>query len=143
VATEILENHNTGASNGPTEGHNLCVKKVNRWGRLSILPALSATRPPPRWRRHSGQRDLNRPGSEPALPTHSRRAAKARLHIIDCDAEEVIDTATGSRSTWWSSLHHEPDVAAPHGILLTAPQRLNRWRTRCPRRFRSGRRHRA
>lgn len=30
--TEILEHHNTGASNGPTEGLNLCVKKVKRCG---------------------------------------------------------------------------------------------------------------
>lgn len=30
--TEILEHHNTGASNGPTEGLNLCVKRVKRCG---------------------------------------------------------------------------------------------------------------
>jgi transposase len=30
--TEVLEHHNTGASNGPTEGLNLCVKKVKRCG---------------------------------------------------------------------------------------------------------------
>ena len=30
--TELLEHHNTGASNGPTEGLNLCVKKVKRCG---------------------------------------------------------------------------------------------------------------
>ena len=30
--TEILEHHHTGASNGPTEGLNLCVKKVKRCG---------------------------------------------------------------------------------------------------------------
>jgi hypothetical protein len=30
--TEILEHHKTGASNGPTEGLNLCVKKVKRCG---------------------------------------------------------------------------------------------------------------
>lgn len=29
---EILEHHRTGASNGPTEGLNLCVKKVKRCG---------------------------------------------------------------------------------------------------------------
>jgi transposase len=29
---EILEHHKTGASNGPTEGLNLCVKKVKRCG---------------------------------------------------------------------------------------------------------------
>ena len=29
---EILAHHNTGASNGPTEGLNLCVKKVKRCG---------------------------------------------------------------------------------------------------------------
>jgi transposase len=30
--TEILARHSTGASNGPTEGLNLCVKKVKRAG---------------------------------------------------------------------------------------------------------------
>jgi transposase len=30
--TEILAHHHTGASNGPTEGLNLCVKKVKRCG---------------------------------------------------------------------------------------------------------------
>lgn len=30
--TEILNHHRTGASNGPTEGMNLCVKKVKRAG---------------------------------------------------------------------------------------------------------------
>jgi len=31
--TEILNHHRTGASNGPTEGLNLCVTKVKRAGR--------------------------------------------------------------------------------------------------------------
>ncbi len=30
--TEILAHHDTGASNGPTKGLNLCVKKVKRCG---------------------------------------------------------------------------------------------------------------
>ena len=30
--TEILAHHDTGASNGPTEGLNLCVKKIKRCG---------------------------------------------------------------------------------------------------------------
>ena len=30
--TEILAHHDTGACNGPTEGLNLCVKKVKRCG---------------------------------------------------------------------------------------------------------------
>ena len=30
--TEILAHHPTGASNGPTEGLNLCVKRVKRCG---------------------------------------------------------------------------------------------------------------
>jgi hypothetical protein len=30
--TEILAHHDTGASNGPTEGLNLCVKKMKRCG---------------------------------------------------------------------------------------------------------------
>jgi hypothetical protein len=76
--TEILEHHNTGASNGPTEGLNLCVKKIKRCGhgfrsfehyRLRVLLHAGGvtwpTRPQP-------------PRTEPALPTRSRRAAKAR-----------------------------------------------------------------
>ena len=57
---EILAHHTTGASNGPTEGLNLLVKKVKRAGhgfrsfanyRLRILlhaggVSWSATRPP-------------------------------------------------------------------------------------------------
>jgi hypothetical protein len=31
--TEILNHHRTGASNGPTEGLNLCVKKIKRAGK--------------------------------------------------------------------------------------------------------------
>jgi hypothetical protein len=31
--TEILNHHTTGASNGPTEGNNFCVKQVKRAGR--------------------------------------------------------------------------------------------------------------
>ncbi len=31
--SEILNHHRTGASNGPTEGQNFCVKKVKRAGR--------------------------------------------------------------------------------------------------------------
>jgi transposase len=32
-STEILNHHRTGASNGPTEGMNLCVKQIKRSGR--------------------------------------------------------------------------------------------------------------
>jgi len=58
--TEILQHHRTGASNGPTEGLNLCVKKVKRCGhgfrsfdhyRLRVLLHAGGvtwpTRPPP------------------------------------------------------------------------------------------------
>ena len=59
--TEILNHHRTGASNGPTEGVNLCIKKVKRCGhgfrtfehyRLRVLLHAGgvnwpATRPPP------------------------------------------------------------------------------------------------
>ena len=59
--TEILNHHHTGASNGPTEGLNLCIKKVKRCGhgfrnfnnyRLRVLLHAGgvnwpATQPPP------------------------------------------------------------------------------------------------
>jgi transposase len=65
--TEILAHHNTGASNGPTEGLNLCVKRVKRAGhgfrsfnhyRLRVLlHAGGVTWPdqphPPRLRTHA------------------------------------------------------------------------------------------
>ena len=65
--TEILARHDTGASNGPTEGLNLCVKKVKRCGhgfrnfehyRLRVLlhaggVTWPARRQPPRIRNRS------------------------------------------------------------------------------------------
>lgn len=65
--TEILNHHHTGASNGPTEGLNLCVKKVKRAGhgfrsfehyRLRVLlhaggPTWPARPHPPRIRTHA------------------------------------------------------------------------------------------
>ena len=65
--TEILAHHSTGASNGPTEGLNLCVKRVKRCGhrfkrfehyRLRVLLHAGGvkwpSRPrPPRIRTHS------------------------------------------------------------------------------------------
>ena len=65
--SEILNHHRTGASNGPTEGLNLCVKKVKRAGRgftcfehyrlRVLLHAGGVTWPrrpsPPRIRTHS------------------------------------------------------------------------------------------
>jgi transposase len=69
--TEILAHHTTGASNGPTEGLNLCVKKVKRCGhgfrsfehyRLRVLLHAGGitwpTRPsPPRIRTRTPQSD--------------------------------------------------------------------------------------
>jgi transposase len=69
--TEILAHHDTGASNGPTEGLNLCVKKVKRCGhgfrsfenyRLRVLLHAGGitwpTRPlPPRIRTHAPYSD--------------------------------------------------------------------------------------
>jgi len=67
--TEILAHHDTGASNGPTEGLNLCVKKVKRCGhgfrnfdnyRLRVLlhaggVTWPSRRHPPRLRERSPQ----------------------------------------------------------------------------------------
>ena len=63
---EILNHHRTGASNGPTEGQNFCVKKVKRAGRgfqcfknykIQTTPRrrsqLAKTTSPPRIRTHS------------------------------------------------------------------------------------------
>ena len=77
--TEILAHHTTGASNGPTEGLNLCVKKVKRCGhgfrsfdnyRLRVLLHAGGitwpSRPrPPRIRTHAPYSD-----AEP----HNRRS---------------------------------------------------------------------
>jgi len=73
--TEILNHHRTGASNGPTESLNLCVKKVKRAGRgftcfehyrrgsffILVVPP--------------GPGVHHRLGSEPALLTPTRRAS--------------------------------------------------------------------
>ena len=51
--TEILAHHDTGASNGPTEGLNLCVKKVKRCGHgFRSFEQLPAPRAAPRRRHH-------------------------------------------------------------------------------------------
>ena len=75
-SAEILNHHRTGASNGPTEGMNLCVKRIKRAGRgfscfehyrlRVLLHAGGVTGPGVR----------HRLGSEPALPTSTRRAGK-------------------------------------------------------------------
>ena len=76
--TEILAHNGTGASNGPTEGLNLCVKKVKRCGhgfktfdhyRLRVLLHAGGVTWPPAPDRHA---------SEPALPTRTRRARLGR-----------------------------------------------------------------
>jgi hypothetical protein len=43
--------------------------------------------------------------------------AKARLHVIDCEAEEVteydlaeVSYTNQPKLTWWSSLHHAPGL---------------------------------
>jgi transposase len=68
--TEILAHHATGASNGPTEARNLCVKKVKRCGhgfrsfehyRLRVLL-------------HAGGVTWPRRPSPPRIRTHHRRA---------------------------------------------------------------------
>jgi transposase len=78
---EILAHHSTGASNGPTEGLNLCVKKVKRCGhgfrtfehyRLRVLLHAGGVTCP------SGH---HHPASEPALPTPTRRAFNRRSQI--------------------------------------------------------------
>lgn len=67
--TEILNHHHTGASNGPTEGLNLCVKKVKRCGhgfrsfehyRLRVLL-------------HAGGVTWPQRPSPPRIRTHARR----------------------------------------------------------------------
>ena len=71
---EILAHHDTGASNGPTEGLNLCVKKVKRCGhgfrtfehyRLRVLLHAVVLR---------GRAGPARRVSERLLPTPTRRA---------------------------------------------------------------------
>ena len=59
--------------NGPTEGLNLCVKKVKRCGHgFRSLRALPAPRAAPRRRHHLARADPARHASEPALPTQTR-----------------------------------------------------------------------
>ncbi|MBA3287944.1 MAG: transposase [Acidimicrobiia bacterium] len=69
---EILAHHDTGASNGPTEGLNLCVKKVKRCGygfRPSTTTGCACCSTPAA---SPGPNAPTRHASEPALPTHVR-----------------------------------------------------------------------
>jgi Transposase len=107
---EILAHHTTGASNGPTEGLNLCVKKVKRCGhgfrsfenyRLRVLlhtggvtwptrpsPPRIRTRLPTQTRRASNEgTSVTMPADalgflRGALPTQTRRATLPRLHPV-------------------------------------------------------------
>ena len=75
--TEILEHHSTGASNGPTDGLNPCVKKVKRCGHgFRSFRTLQAAGALPRRVESAGRRDPRHPASERLLPTQSRGAAK-------------------------------------------------------------------
>ena len=67
--TEILAHHDTGASNGPTEGLNLCVKKVKRCGHgFRSFEQLPAARPAPRRRRHLAGTAPTTPDPNPHSP---------------------------------------------------------------------------
>ncbi|HEV2070684.1 MAG TPA: transposase [Acidimicrobiales bacterium] len=80
--TEILAHHDTGASNGPTEGLNLCVKKVKRCGhgfrtfehyRLRVLLHAGGVTWPSRPRP---------PRIRTRIPTQTRRATNGVLAVI-------------------------------------------------------------
>lgn len=98
---EILAHHHTGASNGPTEGLNLCVKKVKRCGhgftsfenyRLRVLLHTGAVtwpaRPsPPRIRPHSPLERVepsNRDGSRPFHYNCASTPASIRWFTTSC-----------------------------------------------------------
>ena len=97
---EILAHHDTGASNGPTEGLNLCVKKVKRCGHgfrsLSTTGCACCSTPAA----SPGPNDHNRHASEPALPLSSRRAT---LHGMGpCGTLRLVTLEPG-----WSVLGRE------------------------------------
>jgi hypothetical protein len=74
--SEILEHHRSGASNGPTEGLNLCVKRVKRCGHGIPTSAGSSTTASASFSTPGASPGLgarHRHGSEPALPTQTRR----------------------------------------------------------------------
>jgi hypothetical protein len=71
---EILNHHRTGASNGPTEGLNLCVKKVKRAGHGFVCSTITAFECCYMPVESPGRQDQIRRGSERALPTQTRRA---------------------------------------------------------------------
>ena len=72
--TEILNHHRTGASNGPTEGLNLCVKRIKRAGRGFACFEHYRLRVSSMRVASPGPGAHHRPGSEPALPTSTCRA---------------------------------------------------------------------
>jgi hypothetical protein len=63
--TEILNHHRTGASNGPTEGLNLCVKKVNAAGTGPAASSTTASACSSTPVASPGPRAHHRPASEP------------------------------------------------------------------------------
>ena len=88
--TEILAHHTTGASNGPTEGLNLCVKRVKRCGhgfkrfenyRLRVLLHAGGVTWPSRAVR-------GRLGSECALRPQTRRPVKLNRPFLRCATSE-------------------------------------------------------
>ena len=100
--TEILNHHRTGASNGPTEGLNFCVKQVKRAGRgftcfehyrLRVLLHTGGVTWP---------RQPSPPRSEPALPTQTRRAtlmshSSRGQALIESRVFEMVARAEGRR----------------------------------------------
>jgi hypothetical protein len=81
--TEILNHHATSASNGPTEGLNLLVKKVKRAGRgfrSFVNTGYGSCCTPAGWTGRGS--DPRRRASEPALPSETGRASYlSPLHV--------------------------------------------------------------
>ena len=72
--TEILAHHSTGASNGPTEGLNLCVKRVKRCGQASSASSTTGFGCSSMPAASPGRAALGHLASECALPNQTRRA---------------------------------------------------------------------
>jgi hypothetical protein len=94
---EILAHHDTGASNGPTEGLTQPVREegqaVRPW--LPHLRALPAAGAAPRRRRHLAEPVPSAGASERVVPTRTRRAPQSRRAV----SRTIAIGAFGRRSS--------------------------------------------
>jgi hypothetical protein len=98
--SEILAHHHTAASNGPTEGLNLLVKRSSAAAEGSRTTGSACSYAPDD---QHGHNDHHHPSSEPHAPTLTRRATKgARAQPLSAAGSQGTVTVAVYRSNWCS-----------------------------------------